>query len=115
LRQGVGHVPASAGAALLCLGDMPLVTAGLVNRLIAARAEAGGRYGFYAPFRDGRRGNPVLVERRFFAEINAVQGDEGARGLLKRHPDALCRVTVPDGDDGPFVDIDTPADFSAFC
>ena len=34
------------------------------------------------PTLDGKRGNPVLLDRRFFAEMLALAGDVGARHLI---------------------------------
>ena len=35
-----------------------------------------------APLRNGRRGNPILWPRAYFAEMAQVEGDKGARDLL---------------------------------
>jgi molybdenum cofactor cytidylyltransferase len=58
------------------------------------------------PVRDGRRGNPVLLPRRFFSEMQSVTGDVGARGLLGAHGEAV--VELPVADEASFVDVDTP-------
>ena len=60
-----------------------------------------------APVKDGRRGNPVLWPRGFFAEMQAVEGDVGARELLRRHAEQVESVAFDD--DAIFADIDTPA------
>lgn len=55
----------------------------------------------------GRRGNPILWPRAFFAEMQAVSGDVGARELLQRHAGRV--ETVDFDDDAIFADVDTPA------
>jgi hypothetical protein len=39
--------------------------------------------------KDGRRGNPILWPRDLVAEMQQVQGDVGARGLLQLHADRI--------------------------
>ncbi len=85
LRAGIAAIGPSAQAALVCLGDMPLVTAAMLDRLIAAYDPAAGRR-IVVPTCHGQRGNPVLWDRTFFPDIAALSGDSGARSLLRAHP-----------------------------
>jgi molybdenum cofactor cytidylyltransferase len=105
VKAGVAAVPADAAAAVICLGDMPLIDAHLIDRLIEAFAPDRGNL-IAVPVSDGRRGNPVLWSRRFFDELMALDGDIGARHLISRHSEAVAEVPV-DGH-GAFLDIDTP-------
>ncbi len=105
LRAGLASVPAQAGAVLVCLGDMPLVSGADIDRIIEAYDPAEGRL-IVVPTHNGKRGNPVLWDRRFFAEMAALTGDTGARGLLLRHADSVAEVEV--GSDSVLVDFDTP-------
>jgi molybdenum cofactor cytidylyltransferase len=105
LRAGLAAVPATAAAALICLGDMPLVSAADIDRVIEAYDPARGRL-IVVPTHGGRRGNPVLWDRRFFADMAALTGDAGARALLGRHDASVVEVDLPS--DGVLVDFDTP-------
>ncbi len=58
-----------------------------------------------------RRGNPVLFARRFFAEIQAIFGDMGARRLIGDYPDLVCEAPMPD--DAVLTDVDTPEALAA--
>jgi len=58
------------------------------------------------PTWQGKRGNPVLLARRYFAEVQAIAGDIGAKALLGEYPEAVCEV--PMSDDAVHLDIDTP-------
>jgi molybdenum cofactor cytidylyltransferase len=105
VKTGIAAVPADADAAVVCLGDMPLIDAALIDRLIDAFAPE--RTSLIAmPVSEGRRGNPVLWSRRFFAELMALEGDIGARHLIERHGEAVAEVAVEGP--GAFLDIDTP-------
>ena len=105
VKAGIAAVPADAAGAVICLGDMPLIDARLIDRLIEAFAPDRGNL-IAVPVSDGRRGNPVLWSRRFFSELMTLDGDIGARHLIARHSEAVAEVPV-DGH-GAFLDIDTP-------
>lgn len=104
LRAGIAAVPASASAALVCLGDMPLVTGGIMQQVIEAYSPHEGRP-IVAPTYRGKIGNPVLWDRRYFPEIEGLAGDAGARALLERHAAMVALQEV--GDDGVLRDFDT--------
>jgi molybdenum cofactor cytidylyltransferase len=105
VKAGIAAVPDGADGAVICLGDMPLISAHLIDRLIGAFAPDSGRL-IAVPVSDGRRGNPVLWSRRFFSELMTLDGDIGARHLIARHGETVAEVPVEGF--GAFLDIDTP-------
>ena len=105
LRRGLAALPADADAAVVVLADMPWIDGGHVDRLFAAFDPRQPK--IIAPVRAGRRGNPILWPREFFAEMMAVEGDVGARELLQRHASRVEAVAFDD--DAIFADVDTPA------
>jgi molybdenum cofactor cytidylyltransferase len=105
LKAGIAALPAAADGAIVCLGDMPQVDAGLIDRLIAAFDPDKGAL-VVVPTIDGKRGNPVVWSRRFFGDLMAVEGDVGARYLIGRYPEAV--VEVPVSGKAALIDIDTP-------
>lgn len=93
-------------AAVVLLGDQPFVGAGAVERLVAAFVEGAkivvATYG-------GRRRNPVLFSREIWPLLEAeLAGDEGARSVLRRHPELV--VEVPCDGAGDPTDVDTRED-----
>lgn len=104
LKAGIAAVPASCSAAIICLGDMPLVTGRIIDRLLAAYDRDEGRLIVLPTFR-GKQGNPMLWDRRFFPEIMEIAGDSGARFLLSRHMEHVTEVEV--GEDAVLRDFDT--------
>ena len=110
LRAGIDALPKDVDGVLVCLADMPLVTPQVLERLTAAFNPVEGR-AICVPTAAGRRGNPILWARRFFAEMRAASGDVGARVLLADHADQV--VEVETGEDGIFVDVDTPEALAA--
>jgi molybdenum cofactor cytidylyltransferase len=105
VKAGIAAVPAGADGAVICLGDMPLIDAQLIDRLIETFAPDRGNL-IAVPVSDGRRGNPVLWSRRFFGELMTLDGDVGARHLIAKHAEAVAEVPVEGF--GAFLDIDTP-------
>ncbi|QWG15137.1 molybdopterin-binding/glycosyltransferase family 2 protein [Bradyrhizobium sediminis] len=105
VKAGIAAVPQNADGAVICLGDMPLISADLIDRLIEAFAPDRGNL-IAVPVSDGRRGNPVLWSRRFFNELMTLDGDIGARHLIAKHSEAVAEVPVEGH--GAFLDIDTP-------
>jgi molybdenum cofactor cytidylyltransferase len=105
VKAGIAAVPEGIDGAIVCLGDMPLIDAKLIDKLIDAFAPDRGAL-IVAPVADGRRGNPVLWSRRLFAELMALDGDIGARRLIAQHAEAVAEVEVEGK--SAFLDIDTP-------
>jgi molybdenum cofactor cytidylyltransferase len=105
LKRGIAALPTDLEGALICLGDMPLISGRHIDRLIAAFNPLEGR-AIIVPTRRGKRGNPVLWARRFFAEMTELAGDVGAKHLIGEHAELLAEVEMDD--DAILVDIDTP-------
>jgi len=105
LKRGVVALPPDLDGALVCLGDMPLISGRHLDRLIAAFNPLEGR-AIIVPIRGGKRGNPVLWSKRFFPEMAELAGDVGAKHLIGEHAELVAEVEM--GDDAIFVDIDTP-------
>ena len=104
LRAGIAAVPPEVAAAIICLGDMPLVTGRMIDRLLEAYDPDEGRLIVLPTFR-GKQGNPMLWDRRFFPEILRITGDSGARFLLGQHLENVAEVEM--SDDGVLRDFDT--------
>ena len=104
LRAGLAAVPAKTSGALVMLADMPAVSGGVIDKLIAAFSPTDGR-SIVLPTAAGKRGNPVLWSRAYFPELMALSGDTGARHLLAEHDDAVTTVEIGAA---VAVDVDTP-------
>lgn len=90
-------------SALIILGDQPLMTAQIIDTLIAARRATGRR--IVVPLYNGQRGNPVLFAASLFAELMEITGDEGARSVVQRHRQEIATVEL--GDAMASYDVDT--------
>jgi len=104
LRAGVAAVQ-EYDAAFICLGDMPLVRASDMQRMMAAFDVEEGRT-LIAPAQGRKLGNPVLWGQEHYSALMALEGDRGARSLLEAQRDAIIEVDV--GHEGIMLDADTP-------
>lgn len=92
---------------MVLLGDMPLVSAALIDRLIG-EVQSAPEADAVVPVANGRRGNPVYLSRRLFRAVEQLEGDAGARHLL-RDPAVLVREVATD-DPSSAHDIDEVGD-----
>jgi molybdenum cofactor cytidylyltransferase/nicotine blue oxidoreductase len=105
LRTALEVLEGYAAVEAVCIGlaDQPLVGPESYRRLAAAHAAGAD---LAVATYDGQRGNPVLLARSLWPEARELEGDVGARQLMKRHEvvEVACDGT------GSAVDVDTPSD-----
>jgi molybdenum cofactor cytidylyltransferase len=89
-------------AAVIGLGDMPYIS----STTYSALQQGLEKHDIVIPVSKGKRGNPVGFHERFFDEIMQLQGDQGARSLLKNFAEECFEIEV--SDNGISQDIDTP-------
>jgi len=111
LRSGVAAVPEDCDGAMILLGDMPGISATLIDRLITEFDPSRGHAICVASAR-GQLGHPVLWSRSFFEDLAALSGDKGARALLDANVGQS--VSIEAGDDAPLTDIDTQEALAAY-
>jgi molybdenum cofactor cytidylyltransferase len=107
VKAGIAAVAPEMTGAVILLGDMPGVSAAVIDDLIGAFETAGGDK-ICQPRYDGKPGNPVLWPRRLFPEFAELSGDIGAKPLLKYHPGDILGVDV--ASPAIHMDIDEPKD-----
>jgi molybdenum cofactor cytidylyltransferase len=93
-------------AVLLMICDQTAMTAEHLREMLAAfkRDPDKAVASVYA----GKRGIPAIFPREAFADLLALRGDQGARGLLAVAARTVIEVPLAGGE----VDIDRPEDLS---
>ncbi len=91
--------------AILSVADQPHLAPSLLDSLIEQQRTTGKK--IVAAQYAGVPGPPALFASSLFAELRTLQGDEGARRVLKSNPSEVILVPFPEGS----LDVDTPADF----
>jgi molybdenum cofactor cytidylyltransferase len=109
LQAGITAVSSRSQAILFSLGDQPFITAEVYRMLIEDYRRQLKALTF--PVFGGKRGNPVLFDRRLWSALMALQGDEGGKQIFAAIPDqekAGVTVSCP----GILQDVDTPEEYA---
>jgi molybdenum cofactor cytidylyltransferase len=109
LQAGLRALDPRDHAALVLLGDMPGVTANLIDDLVARGTET--RATAVISVWHGRRSPPAVLHQSLWPGAFALQGDVGMREILGARADVL-ELTVTD-DLGSLEDVDLPSDLDA--
>ena len=108
IRAGMATLPEGTRAVLIALADKPLLKAETVAMLINRFHRAGVPIVY--PTYQGSQGHPVLVASELFAELEQLEGDSGAKPLLRKFVERAVEVEMDDA--GILLDIDTPEDYA---
>jgi len=105
VKVGFQAVQDKYDGVLICLGDMPFISATEIDQMISAFDPLEGR-AIITPTFKGKRGNPVLISTQFADDIAKISGDMGAKALIAENDHLVHSVEF----DSPaiFTDIDTP-------
>ncbi len=104
---GVAACRAQADAVVIMLADQPLVTAEHLSALIE---QWGGQSdAIVATSFSGIEGPPVLFGQAHFNQLETLEGDAGAKSVLRAHAASVSVVKFEQA----AIDIDTPADLEA--
>lgn len=108
VTTGLKELAEDTKAVMFLLADQPLITPDLIDSLITAYQNS--TRSIISPAHAGQRGNPVLFGcREWKKTLSQLSGDEGARGIIACHPEALLQVPV---DSAKFFwDVDTKTDY----
>lgn len=106
LRAGLAAASDAAEAAVILLGDQPGMAPAHI-RAVTGAFEGGAGAIVQGCYR-GTPSHPVLFSRALWPELMAVEGDKGARDVIKAHRDQVTLVEL-DADIPP--DLDTMEDY----
>lgn len=107
LLVGLAGVGPASDAALIMLGDQPLLRTDVIERLLAA-FEPGGAPILMPRYHDGGGPNPLLIHRRAWPLAFEARADRGLGPVLRDHRDLVAEVAV----EGSNPDVDSPADLA---
>ena len=77
LKAGIARIQLDFPSAMFLLGDQPMVSAALINRLLQQFAQS--EKSICVPAHRGTRGNPALFAKPHYPAILNLTGDTGAR------------------------------------
>ena len=105
VKAGLSALSEDIGAAIFLLVDQPQLPVDLLQAMIAEHSRT--LASIVAPMVDGRRGTPVLFDRRTFADFVDIDGDVGGRAIFSKHEVNW----VPWLDEAMALDVDTLIDY----
>src|SRR6267143_1833173 len=109
LQAGLRAMRPDMEAALVMLGDQPMVGSRTVVALLRAWRREGARPAVAVSGPSGDRWTPpVVLGRQLWDELMTLEGDSGARQVLDRRPELVDIVPALERLD----DIDTPEDYA---
>tara|TARA_B100001939_G_scaffold171947_1_gene148205 strand:+ start:101 stop:688 length:588 start_codon:yes stop_codon:yes gene_type:complete len=110
IKKGLKKVNKDNIGAMICLADMPLIKTSTYNQIIHSYYK--NKRKNIIPYFENIRGNPVLFDKLYFKDLMEIEGDEGARILIKKHPEIFFNLTVLD--QGIIKDIDDANQYYEF-
>ncbi len=106
LRAGLAVLGPEVEAAVIAVGDQPLLDHATIDALIAAYRDTASP--IVAAAYGNHVGTPMLLARAVWPLAEGIDGDQGARALLRARPEAVTTVAVASTSS---ADIDTWADY----
>ena len=106
MKVGLAALPSNTNSAIFLLVDLPGLNPEIINTLIKRHRQTLAPLVW--PEFEGKRGNPVLFDRRLFPDLAQVSGDTGGKPVLMAHKDKAERVKVID--EAVLMDFDRPED-----
>jgi len=109
VNAAIAALPSDAYGAVFLQGDMPLMTASLIDRLVDEFVKHKARICF--PLYRGGKGHPVGFSRELLPELARLHGDRSGLALVKRYWDEALKLPLQAGEELTQFDLDTQADY----
>jgi molybdenum cofactor cytidylyltransferase len=108
IHEGLRAMHTRAAGILIALADQPFIPPEVIDKLIEG-FQAGAK-GIVLPVYQGKRGHPVILDRKkYAAELLALQGDVGGKEIVRNHPEDCLEIAIDSK--GVLIDIDAPEDY----
>ena len=104
---GLNLVNNKADAIMLMLADQPFIGSRIVNKLIGEFID--NNKGIVFPAYQSNQGHPVIFATKYKAELLKLEGDVGAREIIKKHANDILEIAV--NSESIYVDTDTVSDY----
>ncbi len=92
IKVGLKHLPEKTEAFFICLADMPNVNHNVYNKLIKFK----NNNEIIVPTYNGQQGNPILFSKSIKNTILTVEGDIGAKHIIKRNKQKIFQLEIND-------------------
>ena len=106
LQVGLRNVQKNFDSVMFILGDQPKLRSDTIDLLLESFWNS--EKSICVPVCSGIRGNPTIFSRAAYASLMAIEGDIGAREIIRTNQEHILYVELDDPQS--FVDIDSPQD-----
>jgi molybdenum cofactor cytidylyltransferase len=103
VKCGFKNLPSGYKAAMVFQGDQPFINAKAIDAVIKTYLSSGN--GIVIPVYDGRRGHPILIDKKYGKEIEKLSPDIGLHELAHRFFYDVVEANTADA--GILRDLDT--------
>jgi molybdenum cofactor cytidylyltransferase len=106
LQAGLLKIRQTFPAAMFLLGDQPLLNSNTIDHMLDRFRYSGKD--ICVPVYKGNRGNPSIFKQVLYDQLMAIEGDIGARNIIRANPERVLDIEIDD----PlcFFDIDSQKD-----
>ncbi|MEO1761296.1 MAG: nucleotidyltransferase family protein [Cyanobacteria bacterium J06629_18] len=108
IRAGINAIQQSHSnldAVIIALADQPLISEAVFNQFIEKYRDTNNK--IIAAVYDDIVGVPALFDKNFFSELMNIEGDRGAKALMRKYRDEVLTIPVAEA----AIDIDTKDDY----
>jgi molybdenum cofactor cytidylyltransferase len=107
LQAGLLKIRQMFPAVMFLLGDQPMLNSNTIDHMLDRFRYSGKD--ICVPVCKGKKGNPTIFSRVLYDQLMAIEGDIGARDIIRTHPERVLYIDLDD----PlcFFDVDSPKDF----
>ncbi len=102
IKGGLANLPDDCSGVIVMVADQPFLTSKHLDRLIEKFRKSPGK--IVALSHGGEPRNPVLIPIEMTHVLEELEGDEGARTIVRKNPKTVL-IEIPD--DRVFFDVDT--------
>jgi molybdenum cofactor cytidylyltransferase len=107
LQAGLLKIKQAFPAVMFLLGDQPMLDSNAIDHMLDRFRHSGKD--ICVPVCKGKRGNPTIFNRALYDQLMAIEGDIGARDIIRANPERVLYIELDD--QICFFDIDSQKDF----
>ena len=108
LQAGLLRIRQMFSSVMFLLGDQPLLDSNTIDHMLDRFRYSG--QDICVPVCKGKRGNPTIFNRVLYDQLLAIEGDIGARNIIRANPERVLYLEM--NDPLCFFDIDSQKDLT---
>ena len=108
LQTGLLKIRQTFPSVMFLLGDQPLLDSNTIDHMLDRFRYSGKD--ICVPVCKGKRGNPTIFNRVLYDQLLAIEGDIGARNIIRANPERVLYLEM--NDPLCFFDIDSQKDLT---